>query len=55
MKICEGVKKDNENTVKFYESFETKKEFAIVIEYCVNNLKNYLKENLDKLENEEKF
>ena len=39
MKIVEA--KNNENTVKFYECFDTKEEFAIVMELCNGTLANY--------------
>ena len=42
MKISEGKNKDNENTVKYYEDFDTENEFAIVMELCDDNLFNYL-------------
>ena len=55
MKIAQGENEDNENTVKYYECFDTKKEIAIVMELCDDNLKNYLINNGDKLKNEEKY
>ena len=42
MKIIEGKNKDNKNTVKFYEYFNMENEFAIVMELCEMNLKEYL-------------
>ena len=42
MKITEGENNDNENTVKFYEYFETEKEFVIVMELCDENLLTFL-------------
>ena len=39
MKICAN---NNINSVKFYEYFETEKEFIIVMELCDDNLKGYL-------------
>ena len=38
MKICEGENNINENTVKFYEYFDTQEEFAIVMEKCDENI-----------------
>ena len=42
MKIVESKKKEyeNNNTVKFYECFDSKDEFAIVMELCDSNLTN---------------
>jgi len=42
MKIAEGKNKENINTVKFYEYFDTKDEFAIVMELCDDNLCRFL-------------
>ena len=39
MKIC---MEDNINSVKFYELYDTEKEFAIVMELCDDNLQNIL-------------
>ena len=39
MKIAED--KDNKNTVKYYECFDTENEFAIVMELCDENLATY--------------
>ena len=38
MEIVEGKNKENNNTVKFYEYFDNKDEFAIVMELCDDNL-----------------
>jgi len=38
MEIVEGKNKENKNTVKFYEYFHNKDEFAIVMELCDDNL-----------------
>ena len=38
MEIVEGKNKENNNTVKFYEYFHNKDEFAIVMELCDDNL-----------------
>ena len=42
MKICSNENK-NEHSVKFYEYFRYKKEFAIVMELCDDNLFKFLK------------
>ena len=42
MEIIEGPNRDNKNTVKFYEYFDNKDEFAIVMELCDENLANLL-------------
>ena len=42
MKMMEGDDKENINTVKFYEYFDTDKEFVIVMELCQNNLLDIL-------------
>ena len=34
--------KDNDNTVKFYEFFDTDNEFVIVMELCDENLLDFL-------------
>ena len=41
MEILEG-EKDNDNTVKFYEFYNTEKEFVIVMELCDENLLQFL-------------
>ena len=38
MEIMEGKNKENKNTVKFYEYFNTENEFVIVMELCDGNL-----------------
>ena len=44
MKMIEGLNRENKNTVKYYESYLTKDEFAIVMELCDQNLlKSYLR------------
>ena len=40
MKLIEGVNNENINTVKFYEYFNTKNEFVIIMELCDDNLLN---------------
>ena len=42
MKISEGDNNNNINTVKFYEYFNTKEEFAIVMELCDENMISFL-------------
>ena len=42
MKMVNGEKDINKNTVKFYEYFDNEKEFAMVIELCDNNLTKLL-------------
>ena len=42
MKEVEGKNKDNKNTVKYYESFETENEFAIIMELCDTDLIKYM-------------
>ena len=44
MKMIEGLNRENKNTVKYYESYQTEDEFAIVMELCDKNL---LKKLLD--------
>ena len=39
MKIAEA--KNNKNTVKYYECYDSEKEFAIVMELCDENLTKY--------------
>ena len=41
MRIC---MKNNLNSIKFYEYYDTEKEYAIVMELCDNNLQNILNE-----------
>ena len=41
MQIMEGDDKDNINSVKFYEFFDTEDKFVIVMELCQNNLFDY--------------
>ena len=42
MELMKGNNKENKNTVKSYEFFENDKEFAIVMEYCEENLQDLL-------------
>ena len=42
MIISEGKNKDNENTVKFYEYFDTEEEFVLVMELCDENMLNFI-------------
>ena len=44
MKICSNSNK-NENSVGYYDYYETEKEFAIVMELCDGNLLKILKDN----------
>ena len=41
MKICS---ENNDNSVKYYESFETENEFAIVLELCDESLTKFKKD-----------
>ena len=49
MKIMEGKNKENINTVKYYEYFNTKDEFVIVMELCDNNLVELVKNKKEGL------
>ncbi len=58
MEIMEGKNKENKNTVKYYEYFNTEKELAIVMELCDNNLVELMKNkgkdkglNIDEISN----
>ena len=51
MQKAEGENGTNENAVKFYECFNNKNEFAIVMELCDDNLLNFL----HKIKEEEKY
>ena len=42
MKLVEGKNKENENTVKLYDCFNTKDELSIVMELCDENILNLL-------------
>ena len=44
MNIMEGKNKENSNTVEIYEYFNSKNEFAIVMELCDSNLEEIIKE-----------
>ena len=50
MKLALGENEENQNAVKFYEYFDNKNEFVIVMEKCDNSLLKYL----DKIKEEEK-
>ena len=52
MKIC-NLNDNNINSVKFYECFDTEKEFVIVMELCDDNLKNILKEKKEGFNEDE--
>ena len=45
MKIMEEKNIGNENVVKYYEYFDNKEEFAIVIELCYYSFLNYFIRN----------
>ncbi len=47
MEISEGKNKDNKNTVKCYEYFDNKDEFAIVMELCDENMLQHLAKRKD--------
>ena len=53
MKLVEGKNKENINTVKLVEYFQTEEEFSIVMELCDSNLKQELIKNKETLEIEE--
>ena len=53
MEIIEGEKKENKNAVKLYECYNTKDELAIVMEYCDDNLFNYIFNEKNYLKKEE--
>ena len=55
MKIAQGKNMDNENAVKFYECFETQKEFAILMELCDDNMENYLSKKRNDFTKEEYY
>ena len=48
MKIMEGDNKDNVNTVKFYESFESYDKFIVVMELCNMSLLDKFTKDKDK-------
>ena len=48
MKILNGENEDNENAVKFYNYFDNKNEFIIVMELCDENILSYLSKNDNK-------
>ena len=51
MELLRGPNKDNNNTVLFYEYFQTENEFCIVHELCDMSFKRLV---LEKIENKEK-
>ena len=55
MEIAEGKNKENENTVKFIEYFNTKDEFCIVMELCDENLTNFVANINRNLNSEEVY
>ena len=54
MKIAQGINKDNQNTVKLYEYFDMRDEFAIIMELCDCNLAYILNQKKEKNGGEEK-
>ena len=50
MTIAQGINKDNQNTVKLYEYFDMRNEFAIIMELCDCDLAHILKERNEKFE-----
>ena len=48
IKNMEIIGNNHENSVKYYESFETENEFAIVMEYCEENLLKFRNDKKDK-------
>ena len=44
IKLMELCGKNNENSVKYFESYETEDEFVIIMELCNESLKEYAKE-----------
>ena len=52
MTIAQGINKDNQNTVKLYEYFDMRNEFAIIMELCDCDLAHILN---NKKERNEKF
>ena len=55
MKLMEGKNKDNNNIIKYYEYFENKDEFAIVMELCDDNLLNNIASREEPYKPEEIF
>ena len=55
MKILEGENKDNENAVKFYNYFDNKNEFIIVMELCDENILSYLSKNINKFNSKKNY
>ena len=55
MKLMEGKNKDNNNIIKYYEYFENKDEFAIVMELCDDNLLNNIASRKEPYKPEEIF
>jgi serine/threonine protein kinase len=45
MKILQGKNNQNQNTVIFYEYFNTKESFAYIMELCDGNLLHYIEKN----------
>ena len=55
MQIIGGKNRENKNTVKFYEYYENKEEFTIVMELCDANLLNVLSNRTEVFKPEEIF
>ena len=55
MKLMEGKNKDNNNIIKYYEYFENRDEFAIVMELCDDNLLNNIASRKEPYKPEEIF
>ena len=54
MKILQGKNNQNQNTVIFYEYFNTKESFAYIMEKCDGNLLDYIMDknlNIEKIKN----
>ena len=55
MILGEGLNGENENSVKFYEFFDTEKELAIVMELCDENMLSYISGKTSGLNTKEIF
>jgi len=55
MKILQGINNQNQNTVIFYEYFNTKESFAYVMELCDGNLIDYIKDKNLEIEDIKKI
>ena len=54
-KIAEGENKNNKNAVKYYEYYDTKEHFIIVMELCDEDMLTYLIQNQKDLNNIQKY